>query len=90
MYLLFIINEVNETCWGPSLYIVRVKLTSMKAQVLTMYLKADCLVCRANCQSYLRAHPPGSVQAILPFPWVSGPCSFCFSAMGGLFLALAR
>ena len=30
------------------------KLTGMKARVLTVYLKADCLVCRANRQSYLR------------------------------------
>ena len=60
------------------------KLTGMKARVLTVYLKADCLVCRANCQSYLRANPPGSVQAIFPFPWIPGPCSVCFSAMGGL------
>ena len=58
------------------------KLTGMKARILlTMYLKADCLVCRANRQSYLRAHPgqcrPSShslgFQVLAPFalPWVA-------------------
>ena len=40
------------------------KLTGMKARVLTVYLKADYLVCRANRQSYtVPACPPTRVGA---------------------------